>query len=210
MATLILVRHAKSEWNDLGKWTGWQDVSLAEEGLQQAADTAEQLRTITIDKAYVSDLKRCTQTLSIILERLGLAHIPVVVDPAIKERDYGVFTGKNKWEIKEQIGEAAFQKLRRGWNTSIEKGETLQDVYNRAVPYFTQTILPDVMGGKNVLVVSSGNSLRAIVKYLEHISDEAIADVEIGVGEAYLYTMNKKGEVTSKEIRAENAQKGKI
>ncbi|HEY4516948.1 MAG TPA: 2,3-bisphosphoglycerate-dependent phosphoglycerate mutase [Candidatus Paceibacterota bacterium] len=210
MGHLILVRHAKSEWNALGKWTGWQDVSLSEEGRAQAAETAEQLRGLAIDRAYTADLKRCSETLDIILDRLGARGIPIIVEPAIKERDYGIFTGKNKWQIKEQVGEEKFQRIRRGWDEAIPEGETLKDVHARVVPYVTEHILPDVTDGKRILIVSSGNALRAIVKYLENISDEAIADLEIGVGEAYVYELDGHGKILSKHIRAEKVDKGKI
>src|SRR3989338_7307318 len=148
MGHLILVSHAKSEWNALGKWTGWQDIPHSEEGRAKAAHTAEQLRGLTIDRAYTADLKRCSDTLDIILERLGLRDVPIVVAPALKERDYGVFTGKNKWEIKEQIGEEKFQRIRRGWDEAIPEGETLKDVHARVVPYVTEHILPDVKIGR--------------------------------------------------------------
>jgi len=210
MGTLILVRHAKSEWNALGKWTGWRDVPLSEEGRSQALMTADELNGLTIDRAYTPDLKRCSDTLNIILARLGREDVPVVVAPALKERHYGIFTGKNKWEIQKEVGEEKFRRIRRGWDEPIPQGETLKDVYARVVPYFREHILPDAAEGKNILIVSSGNALRAIAKHLEEISDEAIADLEIGVGEAHVYELDKDGRVLSKHIRAENAEKGKI
>lgn len=210
MGHLILVRHAKSEWNALGKWTGWQDIPLSDEGRAQAADTAEQLRGLRIDSAYTSDLKRCTETLDIILDRLGIEDVPVVVAPALKERDYGIFTGKNKWEIKKEVGEEKFQRIRRGWNEPIAEGETLKDVHARVVPYFDEHILREALEGKHVMIVSSGNALRTIAKHLENISDKDIASLEIGVGEAHVYHLDEQGMLLSKHIRAENAEKGKI
>jgi len=209
MGHLILVRHAKSQWNALGKWTGLHDISLSDEGRAQAAETAVHLKGIDIHKAYTSALKRAKETLEIIVEYLGIS-APVIAHPALNERDYGIFTGENKWGVKEKIGEAEFQKIRRGWDTPIEGGETLKDVHDRVVPYFKEHVLPDVKAGKNALIVAHGNSLRALVKHLEDISDEAIADVEIGVGEAHVYRLDKEGKIISKHIRAENAQKGKI
>jgi 2,3-bisphosphoglycerate-dependent phosphoglycerate mutase len=210
MGQLILVRHAKSQWNSLGLWTGWKDIPLSDEGREQAAATAEQLRGMRIDRAYTSDLKRCTETLDIILDRLGDRDVPVIVEPTIKERDYGIFTGKNKWEIKKEVGEEKFQRIRRGWDEPIPEGETLKDVHARVVPYFEEHILGDIATGKNVMLVTSGNALRALVKHLENISEEAIADVEIGVGEAHIYQLDENGTMLSKEIRAENALRGKI
>lgn len=202
MGTLILMRHAKSDWNAKGLWTGWTDVPLSEDGRAQAAETAEQLRGTALDAAFTSDLVRCTETLDIILKSLGREDLPITISTAIKERNYGIFTGKNKWEIKEEIGEEKFQRIRRSWDEPIPEGETLKDVYARAVPYLEKEILPMVAAGKTVLLVSSGNALRALVKYLERLSDEQIADVEIGVGEAHLYSIDEKGVVMSKEVRA--------
>ena len=210
MAKLILVRHAKSQWNALGKWTGWQDVSLADEGRVQAAETADQLRGLAIDRAYTPDQERSRETLNIILDRLKIKDIPVVVAPQLKERNYGIFTGKNKWEVKKEVGEEKFQRIRRGWNEPIPEGETLKDTYDRVVPYFKKHVLIGIEKGESVLIVSSGNALRAIVKYLENISEEAIADLEIGVGEAHVYELDEHGKIISKHIRAEKKDKGKI
>ncbi len=209
MATLILVRHAKSEWNALGLWTGWQDVSLSDEGRRQAIETAEQIRNIPIHAALSSNLKRTKETLAIILDELG-SDVPPRADPAFNERNYGVFTGKNKWEVKKELGEEAFMALRRDWDHPIPDGESLKDVYERVVPRFSQEVLPILIDGKNTIIVSHGNTLRALVKNLESISDEDISDVEIGVGEAYVYKLDNKGNIVSKQICAENTERGKI
>ena len=210
MAKLILVRHAKSEWNSTGQWTGHADPSLSSDGRDEAHRTALSLAHLDIHKAYTSPLKRCTETLDILIERLGLSHIPYISHDALKERDYGVFTGKNKWQVKEEVGEEKFHRIRRGWDEPIPEGETLKDVHDRVVPYYKEMILSDVLAGFNVCVVAHGNSLRALVKHLEDISEDDIADVEIGVGEAHVYMIGEKGNVIGKEIRAEHAQKGKI
>ena len=117
------------------------------------------------------------------------------------ERDYGIYTGQNKWEIKKEIGEEQFQKLRRGWNTGIPKGETLEDVYDRVVPYYKTQILPDLEAHKNVLVVAHGNSLRALVKYLDNISNEDIEKLEIATGEIYIYSVDDQAVIASKQIK---------
>ena len=103
MAKLILVRHSKSEWNELGKWTGWTDVDLNEQGRADAKTTAEALKDIQIDQAFVSKLKRAQQTLEIILNEIGQTNVPTVQTAALNERDYGIYTGKNKWEVKEEL-----------------------------------------------------------------------------------------------------------
>src|ERR1700690_3642621 len=171
MAYLILVRHGKSQWNLLGKWTGFTDVDLVQEGIEEARRAAEAIKDIRIDCAFTSDLKRAKQTFVEICNALHSPEIKQVEDPALRERDYGAYTGKNKWEVKEEIGEEAFQRIRRGWDVPIPGGETLKDVYDRVVPYYTSRILPELLSGKNLLVVAHGNSLRALVKYLEHIPD---------------------------------------
>ncbi|RJQ34089.1 2,3-diphosphoglycerate-dependent phosphoglycerate mutase [Candidatus Parcubacteria bacterium] len=210
MAKLILVRHAKSAWNAEGKWTGWADPSLSSDGRDQAKETAKQLHGLDIHKAYSSVLRRAHETLDIILEHIGLSHIDKVQHAALNERDYGEFTGKNKWEVKQEVGDERFQRIRRGWDEPIPGGETLKNVHDRVVPYYKKTIHPDLLAGFNVAIVAHGNSLRALVKHLESISEEEIADLEIGVGEAHVYEMDAKGKIIGKEIRAENVQKGKI
>ena len=209
MAKLILVRHAKSAWNATGQWTGLTDVSLSSDGRDQAASTAVHLDGIPIHKAYTSMLARAKETLDIIFEKLGVT-VPRIAHPALNERDYGEYTGKNKWQVKDEIGEERFLRVRRGWDEPIPGGEMLKDVHDRVVPYYKDTIHPDLLAGYNVCIVAHGNSLRALVKHLEAISEEDIADLEIGVGEAHVYEFDAKGNITNKEIRAENEQKGKI
>ncbi|MBI2612626.1 2,3-bisphosphoglycerate-dependent phosphoglycerate mutase [Candidatus Kaiserbacteria bacterium] len=209
MAHLLLVRHAKSKWNATGQWTGWTDIELSEEGVVEAKRAGEALRDIEIHKAYASDLKRATQTLDHIKVTLG-KEIETETDPALRERSYGIYTGKNKWEVKEQVGDAEFKKIRRSWDHPIPEGESLKDVYTRVVPYFEKHILPDLKMGKNVLVSAHGNSLRALMKKLDNISDEAICDLEVGTGEIHCYSFDKEGKVTGKEIRAANPDKLKV
>ncbi len=209
MAHLILVRHGKTEWNKLGKWTGHAESDLIEEGIVQAKQAGEAMRDIRIDCAFVSDLRRAQQTFTQICNVLG-TEPKTIIDPAIKERNYGVYTGKNKWEIKEQVGEAEFQNLRRGWDVPIPEGESLKDVYARVVPYYESTIKPELLGGKNIAVVSSGNALRALVKYLEKIPDDKIAELEFGLGEVYIYEVDTAGKIIGKEIRVANETRGKV
>ena len=142
-------------------------------------------------------------------DALGISP-PTVEHQALNERHYGIYQGKNKWEVKEQVGEEEFQKIRRSWDHKIAEGETLEDVYKRIVPYFEKNILPDLKAGKNVLVSAHGNSLRALVKYLEGLSIEQVLKLEFGIGEVYVYTVDESGKITGKEIRAANAEKGKV
>lgn len=210
MSYLILVRHGKSEWNKLGLWTGWKDIPLNEDGKEEAKRTATYLQDIPIHKAYSATLVRVIETWEIIKNTLKLGNVPTVFHKALNERSYGIYTGKNKWQVKEEVGEAEFAKIRRGWDHPIPEGETLEDVYNRIVPYYQNTIQADLKEGKNVIIVACGNSLRALVKYLENLTVDEVCNLEIGLAEAYIYKIGEKGEVLSKEVRAENKNKGKI
>jgi len=200
MAYLILVRHGESVWNAKGLWTGWADVSLNEKGREEGKKAGSALKDIKIDIAYTSKLKRAIETLDIILKELNLK-ILIVKNEALNEKNYGDYTGKNKWEIKKEVGEEKFQKIRRSWDYQLPNGESLKDVYNRVVPYYTNTILPSLKSGKNILISASSNSLRAFIKYLDNISDSDISNLEIATGQIYIYQIDENGKVVSKEIR---------
>lgn len=200
MAYLVLVRHTESEWNAKGLWTGLTDISLSAEGKEKARLTADELKSIRFDVAFTSALKRAKETLVEIKAALN-ADFPTIENKSLNERDYGEFTGKNKWEIQKQMGEDEFKKLRRAWDYPIPNGETLKDVYNRVVPYYQTQILPYLKNGKNVLVVAHGNSLRALVKYLENIPDNDISNLEIATGEIIIYKIKEDGSIQSKERR---------
>lgn len=200
MSHLILVRHGTSEWNKQGRWTGWTDVDLAEEGVEEARGVAELLHDIPLHTAHVSALKRAQQTLHHIAETLSTT-IPTAIHEALNERHYGIHTGKNKWEVKEQIGDEAFHKLRRAWDHPVTDGESLKQVSDRVIPYFESVIKPDLLAGKNVIVTAHGNSLRALVKHIEGIPDERIADVEVDHGEAHCYRFNEDTSTFEKEVR---------
>jgi 2,3-bisphosphoglycerate-dependent phosphoglycerate mutase len=182
-------------------WTGWRDIPLTDKGRQEAKKAAEAIRDIHFDLFFTSPLSRAVETLEIIEKELGYSGAQNIIDKALNERDYGDFTGKNKWEIEKEVGRERFLAIRRGWDVPIPGGETLKDVYNRVVPYFLSNILPHLKEGKNVLVSAHGNSLRALVKFLENISDEDIQHLEIKTGEVYIYKIDKNGNILNKEIR---------
>jgi len=202
MANLVLVRHGESEWNAKSLWTGWTDVGLTEKGCEQARSAGAIIKDLHFDLCFTSDLKRAKQTWEEIQKIVNAENIPTVSDKALKERDYGDLTGKNKWKIKEEYGEEQFQKWRRGWDTPPPSGESLKDVYERVLPYFKEKILPELEMGKNVIIVAHGNSLRALVKYLENIPDNEISDLEMKLGEPYVYKIDSEGKIISKEIRS--------
>lgn len=194
MAYLILVRHGVTDWNLQGRWQGLTDTSLSEEGKRQALNVANKLKDIKIDVVYTSELKRTKQTYAAICNKLNLS-CPVFCNSALNERDYGIYTGRNKWEVEKELGHEKFMKMRRGWNCPIPKGEALIDVYNRVLPFYKENILNDLKEGKNVLIISSGNTLRALIKYLENLSDERVADLELDFGGIYIFEVAKDGKV---------------
>lgn len=201
MAYLALVRHGQSEWNAQGLWTGWTDIPLSEQGHEEAKKAAEVLKDIEFNMAYTSLLTRAQQTLEDIKKATNRENLTTLKVQALNEKNYGDLAGKNKWKIKEEFGEEQFLLWRRSWDYPLPNGESLKDVYKRVVPYYTTEILPKLQKGLNVLVVAHGNSLRALVKYLENISDEEIPKLEIGTGEVYLYDIDTTGKILSKEIR---------
>lgn len=207
MPYLVLVRHGASEWNIRGLWTGLTDIPLAPEGHDQAKKAGEDLKDIHFDVAFTGKLLRAQETLHGIMMAQGLPEIQIFVTAALNERDYGELTGKNKWEIKEKYGEEQFMKWRRSWDSPVPGGETLKDVYARVQPYYIDHILPFLKAGKNVLITASNNSLRALAKYLDNISDDDISNFEISTGEVNIYKMDDEGHVLGKEIKNVNEKK---
>lgn len=200
MAYLILVRHGISEYNAKGVWTGWADPSLAPKGFEEAKQAGLAIKDIAIDLAYSAVLLRARQTLDEMLKVLN-TKVPIVYAWELNERNYGIYINKNKWEVKEEVGEEVFQKIRRSYDFPIEAGESLKQVYERIVPYYTENILPKVKSGKNVLLSLCGNSMRTLVKYIDNISDQDITSLEIATGQVYVYKLDSEGKVLSKEIR---------
>lgn len=192
---LYIARHGESEWNTLGKWTGWTDVSLTEKGRNDARKVGESfLENTKFDVIYTSDLKRTFETLDAMMEGAGnelrASDAGVIHAPELKERDYGIYTGKDKWEVQKEVSDDVFTGIRRGWDYPIPQGENLKQVYDRVEPYFVNEILPKLRAGQKVLVVAHGNSIRALMKYLDNISDDGIADVEMPLGHLLIYTFD--------------------
>lgn len=201
MAYLILVRHGISEYNAKGLWTGWDNPPLTKEGVADAKKAAETLRDLPIDIGFTSIQKRHKDTLDIIKTYLGKDSLPVIENKSLNERNYGIYTRKNKWEVKKEVGDETFLNIRRGWDYPIPEGESLKQTYSRIVAYYKKEILPALLSGKNVIVSSSGNALRSLVKFVENISDEDITKLEIATGEVYVYRLDKQGKLIHKEIR---------
>ncbi len=203
MAYLALVRHGQSTYNEKAWWTGWDDPELTTLGKEEAKKAGEAVKDITFDVGYASVLQRAIDTLKIILETKGQPNLEIIEDKCLNERNYGDYTKKNKWEIKESVGEEVFQKIRRSWDYPIPNGESLKQVYAREIPYFEEEILPKLKMGKNVIISSSGNAMRALIKYLENVPDDQVATIEIATGQIFLYTIDQSGKVTDKQIRVE-------
>lgn len=200
MAYLVLVRHGQSEWNALGLWTGQEDVALTEQGKAEARAAAEHLRELTLHKGYASNLTRAQQTLEEIRNALQHTTLETTHHEALNERHYGDYQAKNKWDIKDSIGEDEFTKLRRSWDHPVPNGETLKDVHARVLPYYEETVLNDLRTGKNVIVAAHGNSLRALMKHLEDVDDENVHELEIGTGEVVMYEIDEAGTMVSKHV----------
>jgi 2,3-bisphosphoglycerate-dependent phosphoglycerate mutase len=199
--TLIIARHHESEWNKAGMWTGTRDVHLTQYGFKKSKEMGELLHGVRIDNAYASMQVRAIETLSCMLTALGLYHVPAEYAHALDERDYGDYTGKNKWEMEKAIGEEAFEAMRRDWDYPVPNGETLKMVYERVVPFYRSVILPLLQAGRNVLVVSHGNALRALTIYLESIPTEKAREVEMLFGAVVLYHVDIEGKMIDKEVR---------
>jgi len=202
MGKLIVVRHAESEWNATGQWTGIRDIHLSEKGFHESGQLGLAVKSleIPIDIAYCSQQIRTRETLEGILDASQMFDVDIVREVALNERDYGDYTGKNKWEMKELIGEEAWNNIRRGWDTQIPNGETLKMVHERVVPFYLQTILPLLQSGKNVIIVAHGNSIRALMKYIESISDEEVGSLEMLFGQIVVYDVDEQGRIKNKSI----------
>lgn len=203
---LILVRHTQSTWNAEGLWTGTRDVHLTDKGFEDARLLGDIIKDFHIDHAYASEQIRTMETLSSLLGTMRQMTVPITRDKALNERDYGEYTGKNKHDMKALLGEELFEKVRRGYDVFVPHGETLKMVYERVVPYYKDIVLPRIVRGENVLIVSHGNALRALIKYIENLSHETIEQTEMMFGGAVVYSVNQEGIMVHKEIRKTTSQ----
>jgi 2,3-bisphosphoglycerate-dependent phosphoglycerate mutase len=203
MGQLIILRHGESKWNAKGLWTGTTNVDLTPKGTHEAELMGQQCAGMRVDIAFVSEQVRTLETLRGILAGMGHhPHVPYEVTGAINERDYGIYTGKNKWHIEEEVGEGQFNKIRRGWDTPIPKGETLKEVYARTEPFYRNTVVPLLADGKNVMIVAHGNSIRSLMKYIESISDADVEHLEMIFGTILIYDVDREGRVVHKTVKS--------
>ncbi len=217
MAKLVLLRHGQSLFNLEGRFTGWMDVDLSERGRAEAGEAGWLMKSsgLNFDIAFTSLLKRAVRTLWIVLDEMDLMWIPALPCWRLNERFYGDLEGRSKKEVEERYGKAQVHRWRRGFferPPALEAGderypgmdpryrdlplsllprtESLQDTQERVLPFWQSLIGPELEKGKNVLVVSHGNTIRALAKHLENISDEDIEMVEIGTAQPLVYELD--------------------
>ncbi len=217
MPQLVLIRHGQSQWNMENRFTGWYDVDLTEQGLAEAKDAGQRLKNegYNFDVAYTSVLKRAIRTLWSILDEMDLMHIPVHRNWRLNERHYGALQGLNKAETAAKHGDEQVKIWRRSYDVpppaledsderyqayleryaeldklAIPRSECLKDTVERVLPAWHDQIVPDLRAGKRVLVAAHGNSLRALIKYLDDISDEDILELNIPTGLPIAYELD--------------------
>jgi len=198
---LIIARHHESKWNKIGVWTGSRDIGLTEHGREMSGKMGLLIKDLRVDCAFASEQVRSLETLTMMLDAIGMKNIPIERSSALNERDYGDYTGKNKLEMKKLLGKEQYDRVHREWNCPIPGGETVKMVYERAVPYYKKVILPVLLAGKNVLLISHGNAIRALMKYIESIPDEKVKSLEMLFGSVVVYGIDPIGQMTSKETR---------
>ena len=194
MSILVLVRHGQSVFNLENRFTGNLDISLTRLGEQEAKNAGDKLLNFKFDLAYTSALIRAQESLNIILKEIHQTDIVVIKNGAFNERNYGSLQGLNKAETIAKFGQKQVDIWRRSYATRPPDGESLEDTYNRTVPFYKQVIEPELKLQKNILIVAHGNSLRALVMYLENISEQEISNLNIptGVPRCYDFDENLK------------------
>ena len=197
MARLVLLRHGESQWNLENRFTGWVDVPLSPRGVEEARNAGDKLKGFTFDRAFTSVLSRANETLRFVLEVIGQTAIPIEKDKALNERMYGELQGLNKAETAKKYGEAQVKIWRRSYDVKPPGGESLKDTAERVLPYYESRIKPYVLKGETILIAAHGNSLRALVMQLEHLSKEQVLELNIPTGAPLLYELDNSGKVLS-------------
>lgn len=214
---LILLRHGESEWNHHNLFTGWVDIPLSQRGVQESIEAGKKIASIPIDVIFVSALIRAQMTgmlamlshhskkvprllhpgegkleswAKIYSEHAEKNTIPVIAAWQLNERMYGRLQGMNKQEMREKFGEEQVHRWRRSFNEAPPEGESLKMTAERAIPYFKEMILPYLQSGKSVFISAHGNSLRAIIMFLDRLSEDQVVSLELATGEPILYTFS--------------------
>ena len=190
MAILVLFRHGQSVWNLENKFTGWVDVDLTDQGREEAKKAGDKLKGMHFDYAYSSELKRAQETLQIALDEAGIKNVPTKYNKALNERMYGDLQGLNKAETAKKFGEEQVHIWRRSYDVAPPNGESLKDTAARVIPYFEKEIVPKLIEGKNIVIAAHGNSLRALIMFLEKMTPEEILQFEISTGVPRKYELD--------------------
>lgn len=202
--TLVLVRHGQSEWNKKNLFTGWRDPDLTEQGIAEAEEAGRVLNEegLKFDIAFTSVLKRAQKTCDIILEGVGQMGLETIRDMALNERNYGDLAGLNKDDARDRWGEEQVHIWRRSYDTPPpgDEGESLRDTGARVWPYYMQEILPRVLRGQTILVAAHGNSLRALVMVLDHLSKKTVTELNLATGVPMVYKLNPDSTVHQKRV----------
>lgn len=199
MGHLVLLRHGESQWNLEDRFTGWIDVPLSPIGHEEARAAAQKLNQYRFDRAFTSRLVRATDTLRIVLAAIGQGQVPIEESQALNERMYGDLQGLNKEETAKKYGAEQVEVWRRSYEIRPPGGESLRDTAARVLPYYEERIKPALDQGDTVLIVAHGNSLRALVMHLEHLSPQQIVELTIPTGTLLVYGIDDKGGCVRRE-----------
>ena len=201
ISTLVLVRHGQSQWNKENLFTGWKDPDLTDKGVDEAINAGKKIKetNISFDLHFTSKLQRAQKTGSLIMKELGY-DIDTFENEALNERDYGDLSGLNKDAARKKWGDEQVHIWRRSYDTPPPSGESLKNTAERVLPYFEKIIYPELRNQKNILVSAHGNSLRALIMYLEKISEDEIVKLEISTGQPIIYKFDNDFQLVTKEI----------
>lgn len=190
-AHLLLVRHGESETNAANAFSGRADPSLTAKGREQATRVGQKLIALDLqpDRVFTSEMKRCRETTGLILDAAARGDMPVDCNAALNERDYGALTGLDKKAAAVQFGEEQIRRWRRSYAEAPPNGESLQGTAARVLAYYVRTILPNILSGGTTLIVSHGNTLRALIMALDGMSAEAIEGFDVSTGSTLLYNL---------------------
>ena len=200
MASLVLVRHGQSQWNEKNIFTGWKNPDLTELGIKEAIKAGIALKRsgYKFDLMFTSVLLRAIRTGKLILEALDQKDLKVIENEALNERDYGDLSGLNKDEARKRWGSDQVHTWRRSFDTPPPQGESLKNTAERVLPYFSENILPLIRKNQEIIVAAHGNSLRALVMHLDNLSPDEVVRLEIPTGMPICYQINNQGQVQNK------------
>ena len=202
MASLVLVRHGQSQWNEKNLFTGWKDPDLTEKGEKEAKEAGLALKEsgYKFDIMFTSLLLRAKRTGKLILEQMGQEDLKTFENEALNERNYGDLVGLNKDDARKKWGEDQVHKWRRSFDIAPPGGESLKMTAERVLPYFEETILPLLKEKSEILVAAHGNSLRALVMQLDKLNSDEVVKLEIPTGMPICYSINEHGQVKNKVL----------